>query len=174
MWIWMMICTFLKVKLYLNMVMIVFCQYYLLSVEREKSVHIWEYYGISESVQRKISYLGSWNLDAGFQLMDTPKWIRRVDLEVRDFKFILDNGSTMYYRITFLGIFDPPPKLYVPSTLNIDLILWHTLWLCAAKWITHDLIHDFHFTFQDYTLPHTLNCICVSLFKFHTWILKQF
>jgi hypothetical protein len=25
-----------------------------------------------------------------------------------------------------------------------------------------------------YTLPHTLNCICVSLFKFHIWTLKQF
>ena len=68
--------------------MIGFCQY-LLSVEREKSVHIWEHYGISKSVQRKILYLGSWNLDAGFQLMDTPKWIRRGNLEVRDFKFFL-------------------------------------------------------------------------------------
>ena len=43
------------------------------------------------------------------------------------------------------------PKLYTPSTLNIDLILWHThLIVCAEKWITHDLIHDFHFTFQAY------------------------
>ena len=49
--------------------MIGFCQY-ILSVEREKAVHIWEHYGISKSVQRKILYLGSWNLDAGFQLMD--------------------------------------------------------------------------------------------------------
>ena len=32
----------------------------------------------------------------------------------------------------------------------------------------------FHFTFQAYILPHTLNCICVSLFKFHIWILEQF
>ena len=32
----------------------------------------------------------------------------------------------------------------------------------------------FSFTFQAYTLPHTSNGICVSLFKFHTWILKQF
>ena len=32
----------------------------------------------------------------------------------------------------------------------------------------------FSFTFQAYTLPHTLNCICVSLFKFQIWILKQF
>ena len=50
-------------------------------------------------------------------------------------------------------------------TLNIDLILWHTqLNVCAVKEITHDLIHDFHFTFQAYNLPHTLNGICVSLF----------
>ena len=86
----MMICTFLKVKLCLN-IMIGFC-HYLLSVEREQSVHIWEHYGISKSVQRKILYLGSWNLDAGFQLMDsmdTPKWIRRGNLEVRGFELIL-------------------------------------------------------------------------------------
>ena len=30
------------------------------------------------------------------------------------------------------------------------------------------------FTFQAYTLRHTLNCVCVSLFRFHIWILKQF
>ena len=28
----------------------------------------------------------------------------------------------------------PPPKKYIPSTLNIDLILWHTqLIVCAVK-----------------------------------------
>ena len=28
----------------------------------------------------------------------------------------------------------PPPKLYIPSTLNIDLILWHTQYIvCAVK-----------------------------------------
>ena len=32
----------------------------------------------------------------------------------------------------------------------------------------------FHFTFQAYTLPHTLNCMCVSVFEFHFWILEQF
>ena len=56
------------------------------------------------------------------------------------------------------------PKLYIPSTLNIDLILWHTqLIVCAENvksWFKS-------FTFQAYTLPHTLNCMCVSLFKFH-------
>ena len=76
-----------NVKLYLN-ITIGFCQY-LLSVEREQSVHIWEHYGIGKSVQRKIVYLGSWNLDAGFQLMDSPKWIRRRNLEVSHFKIIL-------------------------------------------------------------------------------------
>ena len=120
-------------------------------------------------------------------------------------------------------------KLYIPSTLNIDFILWHTqLNVCAENvksWV-------FYFTFQAYTLPHglrtpseeiaftarpkihshsqilrcgrsifclpqwpkfsdifdlclhwvsvvralphTINCICVSLFKFHIWTLKQF
>ena len=32
--------------------------------------------------------MGSWNLDAGFQQMDTQKWIRRRNLEVRNFKII--------------------------------------------------------------------------------------
>ena len=68
-------------------IMIGFCQYFL-SVERGKSVHIWEHYGTSK-YQRKILNLGSWNLDTGFQLMDTPKWIRRRNLEVRNFKIDL-------------------------------------------------------------------------------------
>ena len=58
--------------------------------EKDKSVHIWEhyaigYYEIKKSVQRKILYLGSWNLEAGFQLMDIPKWIRRKNLEGHHF-----------------------------------------------------------------------------------------
>ena len=66
-------------------------------------------------------------------------------------------------------------KLYIPSSLNIDLILWHTqLNVCAENvksWIKSWV---FPFTFQAYTLPHTLNFMCVSLFKFHIWILEQF
>ena len=54
-------------------------------------------------------------------------------------------------------------KLYIPSTLNIDLILWLTqLIVCAVKfksWVIS-------FTFQAYTLSHTLNCICVLNFMF--------
>ena len=63
--------------------------YFFVSVEKEKSVYIWEHYSISKSVQTKISYMGSWSLDAGFQMMDTQKWIRRGNLEVRDFNFVL-------------------------------------------------------------------------------------
>ena len=63
--------------------------YFFVSVEKEKSVYIGEHYSISKSVQTKISYMGSWSLDAGFQMMDTQKWIRRGNLEVRDFKFVL-------------------------------------------------------------------------------------
>ena len=66
-------------------------------------------------------------------------------------------------------------KFYIPSTLNIDLILWHTqLIVCAVNvksWFKSWVIS---FTFQTYTMPHALNFIFVSLFKFHIWILKQF
>ena len=77
---------FLKSRVYCIIIGFFQC---LLSAEREKSVHIWEHYSISKSVERKILYLGSWSHDEGFQLMDTPKWIRRGNLEVRDFKFVL-------------------------------------------------------------------------------------
>merc|ERR1712051_820895 len=50
------------------------------------------------------------------------------------------------------------PKLCMPSTLNINLILWHTK---LRSWFKSWVIS---FTFQAYTLPHKLNCICVSLF----------
>ena len=54
------------------------------------------------------------------------------------------------------------PKLYIPSTLNIDLILWHTqLILCAENVKSWFKSWVFPFTFQAYILPHTLNCMCV-------------
>ena len=50
-------------------------------------------------------------------------------------------------------------KLYIPSTLNIDFILWDTqLIVCAENvksWV-------FPITFQASILPHTLNCMCVK------------
>ena len=57
----------------------------------------------------------------------------------------------------------PKAKLYIPSTLNIDLILWHTHLIVCAENVKS---WGFPFTFQAYILPHTLNCMCVSLFKF--------
>ena len=61
------------------------------------------------------------------------------------------------------------PKLYIPSTLNIDLILWQTQLIVFAEnvksWFKSWVIS---FTFQAYSLPHTLNCISLSLFKLHT------
>ena len=62
------------------------------TVGNETSVRVWEHYEINLSVPRKILYMGSWNLDAGFQQMDAQKWIRRRDLEVRSFK------SFLHYR----------------------------------------------------------------------------
>ena len=48
-------------------------------------------------------------------------------------------------------------KFYIPSTLNIDLILWHT-----QSWV-------FPFTFQAYILPHKLN---VSVLAYSNFIFE--
>ena len=54
--------------------------------------------------------------------------------------------------------------MYIPSTLNIDLILWHTqLIVCAENVKSWFRSWVFPFTFQAYILPHTWNCMCVSL-----------
>ena len=64
-------------------------------------------------------------------------------------------------------------EIYIPSTLNVDLILWHTqLIVCAENVKSWFKSWVFPFTFQAYILPHTLNCMCVSLF--HIRILEQF
>ena len=50
-------------------------------------------------------------------------------------------------------------KLYIPSTLNIDLILCHTQLIVCAENVKSRV---FSFTFQAYILPHPINCIvCV-------------
>ena len=78
-------------------------------------------------------------------------------------------------KLNFLWSFKPRPKLYIPSTLNMDLILWHTkLIVCAENVKSWFKSWFFPFTFQAYTLPHTLNCMCVGLFEFHIVILEQF
>ena len=50
----------------------------------------------------------------------------------------------------------------------------HIIDCVCSKILNHGLNHGsfISFTFQAYTLPHTLNCICVNLFEFHIWILK--
>ena len=55
-------------------------------------------------------------------------------------------------------------KLYIPSTLKIDLILWHTqLIVCAENVKSWFKPWVFPFTFQAYILPITLIGMCVSL-----------
>ena len=49
----------------------------------------------------------------------------------------------------------------------------HTI-MCAENVKSWFKSWVFPFTFQAYILHHTLNCMCVSLFKFHIWILEQF
>ena len=79
---------FFEGKTILEIIILIVFQY-LLYVGNETSVRVWEHYEINISVQRKILYMGSWNLDTGFQQTDAQKWIRRRDLEVRSFNLFL-------------------------------------------------------------------------------------
>ena len=64
-------------------------------------------------------------------------------------------------------IFDLHAKLYIPITLNIDLILLHTQFIvCAENVKSWFKSWVFSFTFQAYILPHTLNCMCFSQLRF--------
>ena len=83
------------------------------------------------------------------------------------------NVMELYLKDNYLSFLDRIQSS--PSTLNIDLLLWHTqLIVCAENIKSRFKSWVFHFTFQAYTMPHTLNCMYVSLFKFHIWILRQF
>jgi hypothetical protein len=63
-------------------------------------VHVWEHYEINVKIQRKISFLGLWNLQAGFQQMDTQKWIRRRNLEARKLvSFFISLFQTLKLKI---------------------------------------------------------------------------
>ena len=45
-----------------------------------------------------------------------------------------EEGEKVSLKICLAGELNPGPKLYIPSTLNIDLMLWHTkLIVCAVK-----------------------------------------
>ena len=59
-------------------------------------------------------------------------------------------------------------KLYIPSTPNIELILWPTKIDCVcSKMLNHGLNHGLFLLLfiLTYALHHTLNCTCVSLFE---------
>ena len=59
---------------------------------------------------------------------------------------------------TTYRFFNPAAKLCMPSTLNIDLKLWHRqLIVCAENVKSWFKSWVFPFTFQAYILPHTLN-----------------
>ena len=93
------------------------------------------------------------------QTSGTMLVVVRIGAQCRQCRIVLESSQT----------FGRSPKLYIPSTLNIDLILWHTqLIVCAVKKVKSQFKSwVISFTFQAYTLPHTLICICVSLSKFH-------
>ena len=65
---------FFEGKTILGIIILIVFQY-LSYVGNETSVRVWEYYEINISVQRKILYMSSWNLAAGFQQTDAQKWI---------------------------------------------------------------------------------------------------
>ena len=70
-------------------------------------------------------------------------------------------------------------QIFIPSRLELlkthHCVLWHThLIVCAENVKSWFKLWVIHFTFQADALPHTLNCVCDSLFKFLIWILEQF
>ena len=76
--------------------------------------------------------------------------------------------STFKMKMNTTANSDKRAKFCIPSTLNIDLILWHTQFIvCAENVKSWFKSWVFPFTFQAYILPHTLNGMFVSLFKFH-------
>ena len=93
-------------------------------------------------------------------------------------KLSLSHFLDGYRESSLLQFFFSSPLLqsYIyQGTLNIDPVLWRTqLIVCAENVKSWFKSWVFPFTFQAYIQPHTLNCMCVSLFKFHIWILEQF
>ena len=76
-----------------------------------------------------------------------------------EFNFTLQIISQLFILVV-------APKLYIPSTLNIDLILWSTqLIVCAENVKSWFKSWGFPFTFQAYILPHTLNCTLITLLR---------
>ena len=102
-------------------------------------------------------FIGVCTLMSGIQNL-IPVIITKLNLYPR-----FRNSSTHQTKILTPLISWLQAMLYIPSTLNIDLILWHTqLLVCAVKSCSKSWVISF-----TYTLPHTLNCICIILFEFH-------
>lgn len=47
-------------------------------------VDLWEMYEIHSILNRRIQYLGRWVENEGFHFLESRKWIRRHDLEVKN------------------------------------------------------------------------------------------
>ena len=121
----------------------------------------------ADSIQNKRLPIMKWTSNYFRPIMDKLNHATPLFPSVQTFFYTTINS--FFLRMSFNFIFHA--KLYTPSTLNIDLILWHTQFIKCAEnvksWV-------FPLTFQAYILPHTLNCICVNLFKFHILIFKHF
>ena len=77
---------------------------------------------------------------------------------------------TVFIRVQNKHFLIPDPKLYVPSTLNIELILWHTqLIVCAENVKSWFKSWFFPFTFQAYILPPIHWIVCVLAYQ-NFWI----
>ena len=89
-----------------------------------------------------------------------------------EIKFVWPDNSQTRKRVPYGAHYAQPSVLAVWELVGV---VWKgtTIDCGCSKMLNHGLNHVFFsFTFQAYTLPHTLNCMCVSLFKFHIWILK--
>ena len=82
-------------------------------------------------------------------------WVSIEFLKLFFTKIPTQLGQIFFLSVSFVQSCNNP-KLNIPSTLNIDLMLWHAqLIVCAENvksWVNS-------FTFQAYTLLHLLNCI---------------
>ena len=94
--------------------------------------------------------------------------IRKLEFWKQVCKYVHENSYKLRMLWAYLVIiFKPMPKLYIPSTLKHLIVCAENAKSWFKSWF-------FPFNFQAYILLHTLNFMCVSLFKFHVWILEQF
>ena len=137
--------------------------------------------------------LKSWKFDATtslFYLFQTQKYRSRKETA-------LSNGQLGIYRNVRKLIFPENPTTWLKLTkLCVFLVAWillglpkvlvlvkviypkyskpwtvaHTIDCVCSKMLNHSLNHRLFLSLSGYTLPHTLNSICVSLFKFHMYL----